>query len=178
MQNFDIPSIEQCHELMKGHMLPNIYEHSVQVMRVAEAIVSNLKKGIDVNVQLILAASLLHDISKTESIKTKEPHDLSGGRFMRELGFCSVADIVEEHVILKNFDPSESLLEKEIVYYADKRVMHEKIVSVTERMDDIIERYGKTPEIIELIKKNTGLIFEVEKKINRFSVKEVTALFV
>jgi len=177
MQKTDIPPIEQCRELMKEHMLPNIYEHSVQVMTVAKAVTENLVNCIDLDIRLIITASLLHDIYKTKSLTTKEPHDLAGGRFMRELGFNSVAEIVEEHVILKNYNPADVLCEKEIVYYADKRVMHEKIVSVQERMDDIIQRYGKNSGIIDIIRINTALIFEVEKKINKFSVKDVTALF-
>jgi putative nucleotidyltransferase with HDIG domain len=173
----DIPSMELCRKLMKENMLPNIYGHSVQVMNVAKMITSNLKNSCGLNIELIIAASLLHDISKTKSLTTKEFHDAEGGRFLRALGYGSVAEIVEEHVFLKNFDPEDRLNEKEIVYYADKRVMHEKIVSIKERMEDIILRYGNTPEKIALIRNNTALIQEVEMKINRHSSSDITQLF-
>ncbi len=171
-----IPTIEECITLMKKHMLPNIFEHSKQVMNVAKTIIDNLKNEITLNRPLIIAASLLHDITKATSLKTKEPHDITGGQFSRKLGFHKVADIIEEHVVLINFKPEGELLEKEIVYYADKRVMHDKIVTVKERMDDIKLRYGKTPEICEMINYNTALIMKVEKKINNFIVSDIDLL--
>ena len=44
-------------------------------------------------------------------------------------------------------------------------------------IDDIIERYGETKEIIKRIKKNLSMIYKVEKKINKFSLKDVRKLF-
>ncbi len=177
MNRDKIPTNEECYSLMKPHMLPNIFEHSKQVMYVANEILENLIDDIILDRQLINAAALLHDITKTKSLKTKEPHDLTGADFLRQLDFSRVADIVENHVYLKSYEPDGKLLEKEIVYYADKRVMHEKIVPVKKRMNDIILRYGKNEEIIGLIKKNTALILEVEKKINRYSLKDLNNLF-
>ena len=158
---------------MKKQMLPNIIEHSKQVMDVAVAIIDNLKDGIKINKPLVIAASLLHDITKTESLNTDEPHDITGGQFSRELGFNQVADIIEEHIILKNFEPDGELEEKEIVFYADKRVMHETIVTIEERMEDLIIRYGKTPERIEKIIKNKSIILKLEKKINNYMKKDI-----
>lgn len=177
MKKDRIPRREECFELMKENMLPNIYEHSIQVMNVAKAIIDNLNDRSIVNEDLIITASLLHDICKTESLETKEPHDIKGAEFARKLGFYSIADIIKEHIILREFNPQGKLLEKEIVYYSDKRVMHEKIVSVEERIEDIIERYGKSDEIIERIKVNTSLILDVEEKINKFSRADVKKLF-
>ena len=75
-----IPSPEECDELMaKYSMLPNIVAHSRQVMRVSLAITDNVKKGVAINRDMIIAAALLHDITKTRSLKTREPHDQSGG---------------------------------------------------------------------------------------------------
>lgn len=61
-----IPTEEECHELMARHsMLPNIVEHSLQVMRVSVAITDNLKEDVSVSRDLVIAGSLLHDITKT-----------------------------------------------------------------------------------------------------------------
>ncbi len=166
MKNNGIPSIEKCYDLMARHsMLPNIAAHSILVMDVALAIADNVKNGVVINRDLIIAASLLHDITKTRSIETKERHALTGGRLLRDLGFNPVAEIVEEHVIIGNIDLHGALEEREIVYYADKRVMHDKIVTIEERLHDLVDRYGVTAEISRIILGNRELILAIERKI-------------
>jgi hypothetical protein len=58
------------------------------------------------------------------------------------------------------------LEEREIINYADKRVMHDRIVSLTERVEDLIQRYGATEEIKNLIRQNAGQAFAIERKIS------------
>ena len=161
-----IPSPEECDELMaKYSMLPNIVAHSRQVMRVSLAITDNVKKGVAINRDMIIAAALLHDITKTRSLETREPHDQSGGELLRELGFVSIGEIVKQHVILFDFDPKARLKESEIINYADKRVMHDRIVSLAERVQDLIQRYGATEEIKDRIQQNEFQVIAIEKKI-------------
>ena len=164
-----IPSREECDELIaKYSMLPNIVSHSQQVMRVSLAITDNLKNGVSINRDLVMAAALLHDITKTISLKTREPHDQSGGELLRELGFARVGEIVQQHVILLDFDPKGRLEEREIINYADKRVLHDRIVSLAERVQDLIQRYGTTEEIKNLIQQNESQVIAIEKKIAGF----------
>ncbi len=161
-----IPTREECDDLMvKYSMLPNIIAHSRQVMRVSLAITDHLKKEASVNRDLVLAAALLHDITKTRALQSKEKHDRSGGELLEALGFASVGEIVRQHVALTDFKPEGRLQEHEIVNYADKRVMHDRIVSLPERMKDLIKRYGITEEIRLLIRKNGDQVLAVEKKI-------------
>ncbi len=169
-----IPSREECNELMVQHsMRPNIVEHSIQVMHVSLAITDNLKNGVTVNRNLVIAAALLHDITKTRSLETNERHDLSGGELLREMGFTSIAEIVEQHVVLQNLNPQGRLEEREIIYYADKRVMHDKIVSIDERVHDLLQRYGNGEEIRSLICQNKNLILTVESKIASFMKTDI-----
>ena len=164
-----IPGRTECEELMARYlMLPHIVEHSRQVMRVALAVTDHLKPGVSVNRDLVMAAALLHDITKTRSLKTREKHAASGGALVRKLGFLSVADIVEQHVIIRGLNPGGGIEEKEIVYYADKRVMHDTIVSIEERVRDLVIRYGKTEEIREQIFRNQKQMLVVEQKIAAF----------
>ena len=161
-----IPTEEECYELMARHfMLPNIVEHSLQVMRVSLAITDNLKENVSINRDLVIAGSLLHDITKTRSLQTKERHDASGGGLLRELGFPVIAEIVEQHVIIHDLNLDGEIEEKEIVYYADKRVMHDTIVTLEERVIDLIQRYGAKEETRELILRNREQALVVEQKI-------------
>jgi len=161
-----IPSQEECYELMAKYcMLPNIIEHSRQVMRVSLVITDNLKDGVYINRNMVIAAALLHDITKTRSLETRERHDQSGGELLRELGFASIGEIVKQHVILLDFNPQGKLEEREIINYADKRVMHDRIVSLAERRKDLIQRYGTTEEIKNLIRQNESNAYAIEEKI-------------
>ncbi len=161
-----IPSREECDELMAEYgMLPNIIDHSRQVMRVALMITDHLKSGLSINRELVMASALLHDITKTRSLKTKEPHAQSGGKLLRDLGFARTGEIVEQHVLLSAFDPREKLNEREIVNYADKRVMHDRIVSLAQRVEDLLHRYGAVEETRKMIRLNARNAYAIEKKI-------------
>ena len=173
MNNNKIPSIKECYEIMKGRMLPNIKEHSEQVLKVAMAILENLKPDLKIDKSLVAAASLLHDITKTRSLSTKEEHDTTGGLLLRELGFPNVAEIIEEHVELNHYDLNAELTEKEIVFYADKRVTHNQIVTIEERISDLIVRYGKTEKIRQRILKNKNSILKIEEKINHYMINNI-----
>jgi putative nucleotidyltransferase with HDIG domain len=164
-----IPSREECEKLMVQHsMRPNIVDHSIQVMNVSMAITDNLKNGVSLNRNLVIAAALLHDITKTRSLKTNERHDISGGELLRKMGFTSVAEIVEQHIIFQNFNPQGRLEEREIIFYTDKRVNHDKIVTIDERVHYLIQRYGDTEEIRNQIFRNKNLVLAVESKISDF----------
>ena len=170
-----IPVDDECLKLIeKYEMLPNIIDHSLKVRDVSLAIVNNLKDNNIINKELVVAAALLHDIAKTMTLKDNSMmHDILGGKILRELNFNSIAEIVESHIFLDNFDPHGKLEEKEIVYYADKRVMHDKVVTVDDRINDLVERYGMTDKHKVLILLNRNTILHIEKKIQSFMKKNI-----
>ena len=113
-----------------------------------------------------IAAALLHDIAKTRSIEQKDlRHDLIGAQMLRELGQNEIADICENHVIYNGFDKDSPVNEKDIVFYADKRVMHDRVVDIETRIADLVERYGKTEKIKEMIIHNKEFVLALEHKI-------------
>jgi putative nucleotidyltransferase with HDIG domain len=140
-----IPSKRQCFELFRDmRMLDHIVAHSLQVCRVALLIADRLEEGpLRLNRDLIQAAALLHDITKTRSFTTGENHAQSGEGLLGELGFPEVGYIVGRHVRLDRYDAGQPIAEVEVVNYADKRVLHDRVVSLEERMAYILERYGR-----------------------------------
>ncbi len=149
-----IPTETECYRLMcEMKMLDHIVLHSMQVCRVA----SWLAKELDgqpkrLNPDLIRAAALLHDITKTRSFKTQENHAQTGGQFLAERGYLEIGEIVRQHVRLDQYSVPIVLGEAEIINYADKRVLHDRVVSLEQRQDYILERYGKIPEHRERIR--------------------------
>jgi len=162
-----IPSIAQCFRLMEQYaMLPNIREHSVMVSRVAGLIGSGLARGgRTLSQELIVTGALLHDIAKTASLETELRHDELGREICLRHGFDELAEIVAEHVVLKG-GPPERCTEKEIVYYADKRVLHDVIVTLEARLDYIIHRYGNGDEGLHArIRQNFAQAHAIEARL-------------
>jgi putative nucleotidyltransferase with HDIG domain len=165
-----IPNEDECYILMEEYeMLPNIKAHSILVKDVSMAITDNLLESAHINPDLVLAGALLHDIAKTRAVKFKEfGHDKVGAAMMRDLGYESIAEIIGSHVRLKDFDENGLLDEREIVHYADKRVMHDKIVSLEERFVDLNIRYGIPMNASHIIQNNNEFALQLERKIERF----------
>lgn len=145
-QPIKIPSEAECRRLAVGMgMLDNIVAHCRQVCRVSLLIVDHLKPD-GLNRDLILAAALLHDVTKTRSFQTREDHAETGAQLLTEIGYPEVGRIVGQHVRLESYFASADPNEAEVVNYADKRVLHDRVVPLNERMGYILEKYGREPE--------------------------------
>jgi uncharacterized protein len=162
-----IPDRETCLQLMQRfEMLENIVAHSLEVSKVALFLSEELnKKGQHIDLRLVEAGALLHDIAKTVCLQTKEDHTRAGYCLLKEIGYDRIGEIVAQHVwLVKDGDPS-SVSEEEVVNYADKRVRHDQIVSLDERFVDLRKRYGKDPKSIAYLERMEKAILVVEKKI-------------
>lgn len=125
-------------------MLPHIVAHSEQVCRVALCLVDHMNhSSARLNRPLVQAAALLHDITKTRSFETGEDHAFTGQEMLKERGFPEVARVVGQHVHLENETRDAEADEARVVNYADKRVLHDEVVSLEKRMAYIVERYGR-----------------------------------
>ncbi len=162
-----IPDREECLELMQRYgMLDNIIAHSLEVARVALFLAIALnQKGQRIDLGLVEAASLLHDIAKTECLRTKEDHARAGCRLLKEIGYDEIGEIVAQHVWLNGEGIPSSISEVELVNYADKRVRHDQIVSLEERFFDLKDRYGGDQRAIEYMERLEKMISGIEDKI-------------
>lgn len=146
MDRIEIPTEEECYRLIREmEMLEHILSHSRLVCRVALYLADRIiEQSYPLNRELIMAAALLHDITKTRSFETEEDHAQTGGKLLDDRGYPEVGRIVGQHVCLEIFDKSGPPTEAEIVNYADKRVLHDQIAPLADRMDYIRKRYCKT----------------------------------
>lgn len=166
-----IPGVNDCLQFMEQyHMLPNIKDHSIVVARVAGVITHGLiNAGHALSLETVIAGALLHDIGKTACLDNDDDHAAKGLEICQALNLETIADIVAEHVILKNYAPENGFSEKEVVYYADKRVNHDQVVSLDERLAYILQRYGRNDEVRCLaIKKNYARCQDLEKRMFSF----------
>lgn len=175
----NIPDVGHCFRLMEEYaMLPNIRRHSFMVAKVALRLMEGLAHNQITapclpDRALIAAGALLHDIAKTPCLQTGCDHARAGAEICESLGYPEIAGIVAEHVLLRNHDSARRkqgmFTAREIIYYADKRVRHEEIVSLEDRLEYILERYGAgEPEIERRIRENFARCVELEYSLFSF----------
>lgn len=177
------PDLEQCLRLLDEHRVPDhIRRHSQQVERVAGELGRAVKAvgGDGLDLSLLCAAALLHDIAKMACIETHLDHALEGARVLTEAGLGEIAELVGRHVRLGHWEPDGPVTAAELLNYSDKRVRHETIVSLAERFEDLLERYGRGNPVVERrIREDWDIISQVEAKIFArlpFGPGEVAAL--
>lgn len=166
------PNTEDCRKLWdKYHMLGNIRAHSSHVAHIAHTIaIEAQKKAMQVRPDWVLACGLLHDIAKTYTIKNGGSHaQLGAAWIVAETGNPALAQGIMHHVHWPW--PLDFAVDLEryflplVVIYADKRVKHDKIVSLADRFEDLLTRYGKTEEICEHIRGSFAQAQAIEKAL-------------
>jgi hypothetical protein len=153
------------------------------------------KNGFKIDLKILRQGAMLHDIVKvcdfkeldlenfteiytaadvqfwTQLIKAahKDGHVLAAYNILKGLGEDELAVIVKKHGYNSLIDEKKSerpqTWEEKIVYYADKRVMHDQVVSLAERLEDGRRRYfpaGDVPVNEHLVEK---AIFKLEVEI-------------
>lgn len=165
-----IPGMDDCIQMMAGMQMPaHIQDHSHLVCRVAVYLTDELAvAGVTLNRPLVVASSLLHDITKPRSFETRENHAQTGGEYLTGLGFPEVGDIVRQHIVLDEYIVRGAPIEAEVINYADKRVLHDRIVPLDDRMAYILARYAHTVDRRILLKQLWEQTTRLEKRLFGF----------
>jgi len=145
-----IPNHEDCIRLLEKYSTPNhIILHSEMVWEVGKVVAEGLsRKKYPIDIDLIRASCLLHDIGKYLCIiEGRGYHDIRGQQILESEGLPDIARIVVQHVVLRG-ENDRPLAEEHVLFYADKRVVHDEIVTLDERFVYLEKTYGKTPEAV------------------------------
>ncbi len=161
-----VPSTKECFDLLWHHNVPEeVIRHSLAVSRFAVKLGERLKaEGKKVDLKLLEASCLLHDIGKIESIRNGGNHEKIGHDILVRHGFKEVAEVVLKHSLHYIIDTKNKprSLEEKILFYSDKRVMGHKVVPLKKRLDDLLKRY---PQHKESIIKAEPLVFKLEEEL-------------
>lgn len=195
MKKCKLPTRKQCLDLLEQHCVPeHIVKHSIVAAKLAVFLAEKLKeKGISVDVELIDRACLLHDVArpcdfrgsdcsqqavtedraKWQQLKAKYPglcHENIAYELLRK-EYPELALAVKRHRYKAILDEKEkpTTWEEKLIYYADKRIMHDKIMPLKERLEEahsrnIRLRDGQTQGDINTSKVDP-LIFKLEEEI-------------
>ena len=110
----DIPDEQECRSIIHAHAKTKtpLVRHLDLVARTA----THLARGTGLDLNLIRAGALLHDIKRMEA-----DHAQAAGDYLTDLGFPRVASIVLAHTDFGVWENRQApLTEKEIVFLADK----------------------------------------------------------
>ncbi len=168
-ENKNCPTVEICEKIQKYFKIEEDIElHSQKVASLALDICEKLKKkGVNLNVNLLIAGGLLHDIGKG-----KVNHAKVGSRWLKSMGYKKLSDIVSEHIELKKIP--EIPTEKEIIFLSDKLVKEDEIVKIDERFESKKYLYKDNKEALKTIEKRKKQSEEVYNLIfNKYGLKKV-----
>ncbi len=98
--------------------------------------------GEDVDPLLAHRGGLLHDLAKASAAARGVSHELEAGRLLRERGQPALARIAERHPVWAPLtaDLRPTTWEEKLVYYADRISGPTKIVSIEERLAEMLAR--------------------------------------
>ncbi len=140
-----IPDDAACFALWdKYAMLDNVRAHSLMVADFATSMAQKAQeKGHNICVASVRASALLHDLAKSYTIAHGGSHAQIGASWVVwETGNRQLAQGVLMHVCWPWTLPDNMCTLPFFVIYADKRIMHDACVSLDQRFNDLLVRYG------------------------------------
>lgn len=143
----DIPTERECEALWVQFGTPvKVINHSRMVAQVARLLAVHLNlAGLDLNLDLIVAAGCLHDLAKG-----RPDHAREAGRLLAELGYVRVAEIVASHMDI--CFRKGVVTEADLVYLADKCVAGNRLAQFEDRFQGAMAKYADSPEISGAVK--------------------------
>jgi uncharacterized protein len=198
MKNYNLPTRSQCLNLMQEHHVPaHVRQHSLTVAKLAVFLATKLRdKGIAINIDLVDRACLLHDLFRlfefreSDYDKSAPPPTEKDKEQWEHLraeykGLChedaaydllkqkypALALTIKRHRYAALLDEQDRphTWEEKLVYYADKRVMHDKIVPLKKRLEEAHKRNVHLHRSTAQSKLNAAkidpLIFKLEQEI-------------
>lgn len=126
--------------------------------RLLDGLYSHGYSESDFNKELLRKAAELHDIKRLEP-----RHAIAGAKYIESMGYPKMADLIAEHHSPEQHD---ELCEADILFYADKRVKEDQIVSIEERF---ASSRGKctTPEGLAIHNAIYQRAENIEKKLRK-----------
>lgn len=171
------PTRDECERLLSEYDTPqHVRGHCREVARTAYTIAKALnEKGFELDLELILAAGLLHDIARKE-----ERHWDVGADLMEKLGYEEESKIIRAHMTYSPFSQIENVTETDMVCIGDRLVKEDSYVGIDARIEYIINKARRNghpeaePFILEK-KKDTQRFMEQIKAVIGMSIDELMA---
>ena len=151
---------------------PHVIAHCRAVAETAEKLGKALNEhGYKLDLNLIRSAGLSHDIARTW-----EDHGGVAADALERLGYVDEAVIVRINMKYSNFNPVEKLDECDLVCLADRLVKEDQYVGLDERINYILNKAPKKPEVIQTIMERKEETRQLLSEIEQVIVKTIDNL--
>lgn len=163
-----IPSRQVCLNLLASYGTPpHVIRHCIAVsetaVRIGEALV---EKGLDLDLQLLEASTLLHDIARVE-----ENHGVKGAMFLEKCGYRQVAKLVKCHMFYATDPFKDNITEQDLLCLADRMVREDKYVGLDARMGSVLDKLialgVDTDRVIHRLEENRQIKERIENIIGK-----------
>lgn len=162
-----IPTEKQAKALWDKYHLPETKR--IHVTLVSSVAIAFAKKIQYVNIPLLRAAALLHDIDKAIAKNPGEQHPDTAVRILKEEGMDEVAGVVKTHSLHAILVPSiaPKTIEEKLLYLADKMVKYE-IIGVDKRFA-LWRSEDLTDEAISILDRAYPKVKQLEKVVEKLA---------
>lgn len=147
MEARKIPAYTECLAILRRHQNnERMIAHGKKVAEVGKRLACCLNAaGMKLNIDLVVAGGLLHDIAKGQ-----RNHAGRGEKLMKAQGFETLAAIVGAHMDM-DFSAESNLDEAAIVFLADKLVQEDRLVSLADRFRPALAKGSENPAMLAAI---------------------------
>lgn len=186
---------------LEFHVPKHIIAHMKVVAKVAKKLATEINKkksGLrKVNTELLEAAALIHDSVRCVDFKSIEEkhfkikpsksditcwktlwekyhkigHEKAMAKILRSKGENKLAKLIAKHGFFSIW--KLKTLEEKILYYADKRVDRDKIVSLKTRFEEGKKRNMSENDDIKFIQKTENEVYKLEQKLRETLGKSI-----
>ncbi len=171
------PTKDECERLLNEYNTPqHVRGHCREVARTAYTIARALnEKGFELDLDLIMAAGMLHDILRVE-----EEHWEAGADLAEKLGYPEESRIIRAHMTYSPFSHIDDVTETDMVCLGDRLVKEDEYVGIDERIEYIINKARRNghpeaePFILEKKRDTCRFLDEIKETIG-MSVDELMA---
>jgi molybdenum cofactor cytidylyltransferase len=168
------PSPKECMAILNRNLSAKdkgLVAHSCMVAEVARGLGQALNQiGHKLNLGLILAAALLHDVARS-----CPNHAKVAAQMLRDLDYPDVAEIVENHMNCSNMNGSP-IMERDVVSLSDKLVSGSRMVSLETRFEKQLECSQGNRELLELVQRRLSDANKLRHRLEQELGKQIAIL--
>jgi len=162
MQKPVVPSRQVCEQLLAERFAADspVIGHCRAVAHVALLMAERVNNsGCRLDIELIEAAALLHDLAKGEP-----RHAAAGADMLRGLGYSAVADLVAVHMELPPRD-DDAITAADLLFLADKLLEGDRFVPLETRFRRQLERHAADLSILAAITRRLDSARTIQRRI-------------
>jgi len=170
---FDRLTEDECRVLMEkvGKLPRPLIHHCRRVASVAAALARAVNdSGGSLDVHLVQSAARVHDVARVE-----KNHAAVGARLLHAMGFPAMAALVASHMDTR-LSQDSPLDEAQIVFLADKLMAGTTLVSLKQRFDTKLKKYGHDPKVSEKIDRRQRAALAIQSKVEQTSGQTIDQL--